>query len=412
MTSRERVRAALNHQLPDKIPVDCGGMRSTTMLGVTYNNLKKHLGIQRGETKIYDMVQQLALVEDWFLEKFRIDVVDLARAFAEDPSEWTGWTLPDGSPCKIPAWMRLEKEGTSWFVLDEEGDKLAEMPAGSCFFDQKIWPYLGKEDTDLSDLSEKLKKIMWVYMADPMWRHSGKPDFYERVGAAAKKLYEETDYSIMAGFGGQFFELGSYIFRNDEFMMNLYVKPELTEKVLDKMLEMHMEGLRKLLPVIDGYADTLVFGDDLGTQTAPMISPKLYRDLILPRARQLYRYTREKSDVKVFLHSCGAIFDFLPDLIDAGVQIINPVQTSAAGMDPEKLKAEFGKDLVFWGGGIDTQHTLPEAAPAVVKKVVEQNCRIFSPEGGFIFNQIHNMLDTVPPENIVAMYEAVNALKF
>jgi uroporphyrinogen decarboxylase len=138
----------------------------------------------------------------------------------------------------------------------------------------------------------------------------------------------------------------------------------------------------------------------------------MYRDLILPRARQLYRYTRENSTVKVFLHSCGAIYDFLPDLIDAGVEVINPVQTSAAGMDPKKLKNEFGKDLVFWGGGIDTQHTLPEGNPAEVKAVVEKNCRIFMPGGGFIYNQIHNMLDTVPPENIVAMYEAVNSISY
>lgn len=412
MTGRERVRTALNHNEPDKIPVDCGGMRSTTMLGATYNKLKNYLGINSGETRIYDMVQQLALVEEWFLEKFQIDVIDLARAFAEEDEEWTDWELPDGSACKIPAWMRLEKEGTSWFVLDEEGDKLAEMPKGSYFFDQKIWPYLGKTDTDITDLKDKLNKIMWVYMVDPMWRHAGKNDFYDRVGKAAKRMFETTDYSIMVGFGGQFFELGSYIFRNDEFMMNMYVQPELTEKVLDKLLDIHMAGLEKLLPVIDGYADTLVFGDDLGMQSGPMLSPEKYRDMVLPRARKLYSYTRENSKVKVFLHSCGAIYDFLPDLIDAGVEIINPVQTSAVGMDVEKLKKEFGKDLVFWGGGIDTQHTLPEAKPLEVKRVVEKNSRNFMRGGGFVFNQIHNMLDTVPPENIVAMYEAVNAIRY
>ena len=265
MTSRERVRTALSHKEPDKIPVDCGGMRSTGLLGATYNRLKQYLGIKTGETKIYDMVQQLALVEDWFLKQFQIDVVDLARAFADDPNEWCDWVLPDGSECKVPSWMRLEKEGTSWFVLDEENDQLAEMPSGSYFFDQKIWPYLGKTDTDISDLSGKLNKIMWVYMADPMWRHAGKPDFYDRIQEAAKKLYKETEYSIMAGFGGQFFELGSYIFRNDEFMMNLYVQPELTGKVLDRLLDIHLEGLQKLLPAIDCYVDTLVFGDDLGT---------------------------------------------------------------------------------------------------------------------------------------------------
>lgn len=411
MTRRERVRAALNHREPDKIPVDCGGMRSTGLLGATYNNLKRHLGITGGSTKIYDMVQQLALVENWYLEKFQIDVVDLSRAFADEPAEWTDWVLPDGSACKIPSWMKLEKQGSSWFVLNETGEKLAEMPSGSYFFDQKIWPYYGKEDTDIGDLSAQLNRIMWVYMADPMWRHAGKPDFYDRVKAAAKGLYEGTDYSIMAGFGGQFFELGCYIFRNDEFMMNMYVKPELTEKVLDKLLEFHLAGLEKLLPAIDGYVDTLVFGDDLGMQSGPMLSPEIYRELILPRAKQVYRKVRDKSNIKVFLHSCGAIYDFLPDLIDAGVQIINPVQTTAKGMDPVKLKKEFGKDLVFWGGGVDTQHLLPEGSPEMIAAAVRKNCEILSPGGGFIFNQIHNMLDTVPPENIVAMYNAVNEIR-
>jgi uroporphyrinogen decarboxylase len=253
---------------------------------------------------------------------------------------------------------------------------------------------------------------MWVYMTDPLWRHADEPDFFEKVRGKAKDLYEKTDYSIMAGFGGQFFELGSYVFRMDDFMTNLLIKRPMMEKLLDRMLELHMETLKPFLEAIAPYADVIVFGDDLGTQTGPMISPKLYRELILPRARQLYRYVRENSGVKVFLHSCGAIFEFLPDIIEAGVQVINPVQTSAGGMDPGKLKREFGKDLVFWGGGIDTQRILPGASPGEVKEEVKKNCGIFMKGGGFVFCQIHNMLDTVPPGNIVAMYEAVNGIVY
>ena len=412
MTSRERVRAALNHQEPDKVPVDCGGMRSTGLLGVTYNKLKKHLGLREGETKIYDMVQQLALVEDCYLDMFQIDVIDLARAFADVPDEWNDWALPDGSPVKVPAWLNIERDGDSWFCVDDEGDRLAEMPKGSYFFDQKIWPLYGQDPDNFDDLPDKLKKIMWVHMTDPLWQHGGETDFYDQVGKAAKELYENTDYSIMVGFGGQFFELGGFIFRMDDFMTNLVLKGPMIEKLLDRLFEMHMEKLEPFLKAISPYADTIVMGDDLGTQTSPMISPKLYRDLILPKAQQLYRFVRENSDVKVFLHSCGAISEFLPDLIEAGVQVINPVQTSAGGMEPEKLKREFGKDLVFWGGGIDTQRILPEATPDEVRKEVRKNCEIFMKDGGFIFCQIHNMLDTVPPENIRAMYEAVNEIEY
>ena len=412
MTSRERVRAALRHLEADKIPIDCGGMRSTGMLGSTYNRLKRYLGIGGGSTKIYDMVQQLALVEDWYLDRFQIDIVDLARVFAENPQDWNEWTLPDGSMCKVPAWLKLKKRGTSWFVVDSDGEELAEMPEGSYFFDQKIWPYFGKDVEDTDTLAKRLNKIMWVYMTDPMWKNAGDPDFYDRVHAEAKRLYDHTNRSIMVGFGGQFFELGCYIFRNDEFMVNMLTKPAMTERVLDKLLEIHTSNLTKLLAAIDPFADVIVFGDDLGTQNGPMLSPDLYRKMILPRAAQLYHLVREKTDIKVFLHSCGGIYPFLADLIEAGIQVINPVQTSAMGMEPQKLKREFGKDLVFWGGGIDTQHTLPEATPDAVRIQVHKNCEIFMPGGGFVFNQIHNILDSVPPENIVAMYEAVNDMRY
>ena len=412
MTSRERVRAALNHKEADKIPVDCGGMRSTVLLGATYNRLKRHLKKAGGETKIYDMVQQLALVEDWYLDMFQIDVIDLARGFAGTPEEWNDWALPDGSPAKVPAWLKIEKDGDSWFCVDDEGDRLAEMPKGSYFFDQKIWPLYGQVPDDFDNLPDTLKKIMWVHMTDPQAQHAGEADYYDQVGRMAKELYESTDYSIMAGFGGQFFELGGFIFRMDDFMTNLVINRPMIEKLLDRILELHMEKLEPYLKAVSPYADTIVMGDDLGTQTSPMISPKLYRELILPRARQLYRYVRENSDVKVFLHSCGAISEFLPDLIDAGVQVFNPVQTSAGGMDPEKLKREFGKDLVFWGGGIDTQRILPEATPVEVRKEVRKNCEVFMKDGGFVFCQIHNMLDTVPPENILAMYETVNDISY
>jgi uroporphyrinogen decarboxylase len=412
MTSRERVRAALNHKEADKIPVDCGGMRSTVLLGATYNKLKKHLGITQGETKIYDMVQQLALVEDWYMDMFQIDVIDLARGFADNADEWNDWKLPDGSGAKIPAWLRIEKDGDSWFCVDDDGERVAEMPSGSYFFDQKIWPLYGQTPDNFDNLPDVLKKIMWVHMSDPQAQHGGESDYYEQVGRTAKKLYESTDYAIMAGFGGQFFELGGFIYRMDDFMTNLVINRPMMEKLFDRLLELHMEKLKPYLEAIAPYADAIVMGDDLGTQTSPMISPVLYRDLILPRARELYRYVRENSDVKVFLHSCGAIAPFLPDLIDAGVQIINPVQTSAGGMEPEKLKRDFGKDLVFWGGGIDTQRILPEASPDEVRREVRRNCEIFMKDGGFVFCQIHNMLDTVPPENIVAMYETVNGMRY
>ena len=201
MTSRERVRAALNHQEADKIPIDCGGMRSTGLLGVTYNKLKEHLKQKSGETKIYDMVQQLALVEDWYLDRFQIDVIDLARGFAGNPEEWNDWKLPDGSPAKVPAWLKIEQDGDSWFCVDDVGDRLAEMPEGSFYFDQKIWPLYGQDPDNFDDLYklpvEVLAKIRAVLAKD----------IYVRVDGPA--------------------QVASFVYDNDTFIIESFL-PETT----------------------------------------------------------------------------------------------------------------------------------------------------------------------------------------
>ena len=412
MTRRERVLAVLDHGEPDKIAVDCGGMRSTGLMGMTYNALKKHLHIAGGETKIYDMVQQLALVEDWYLEKFRIDIVDLARVFADNPGDWNDWKLPDGTDAKIPAWMNIEKRGGAWVCVDNDGDVQAEMPEGSYFFDQKAWPLMGARRDSFDDLPEKIKKVMWAHMTDPLWKNSSRSDFYRMLRERAKKLYEETDYFIMIGFGGQFFEMGQFLYRNDEFMINLVSHSREMEKMLDRLLEIHLSNLEPLLEAISPYVQLIVMGDDLGMQSGPMISPKMYRELILPREKEVYKMVKDKTGIYVFLHTCGAVSEFIPDFIEAGVDVINPVQTNARGMEPEKLKKEFGGDMVFWGGGVDTQHTMIKGSEKTVRSEVKRNCEIFMKDGGFVFAPVHNMLYGVPPENIVAMYDELNSIKY
>jgi len=411
MTRRERVITALKHKAPDKIPIDCGGMRSTGLMGMTYNALKKFLGIREGETKIYDMIQQLAIPEDWYLERFQIDCVDLARAFSDNPEDWNDWTLPDGTAAKIPAWLKIKKKNESWVCIDDDGDILAEMPRGSYFFDQKLWPLYGIHKENFDDLGSYINKVMWSSMTDPLWKNAEDPDFYSILRQKAKKLYEETDYFIMIGFGGQFFELGQYLYRNDEFMMNLILHRQEMEKVLDKLLQIHVANLKPLLEVISPYVQLIVMGDDLGTQSAPMLSPAMYREIILPRVKELYKLVKDESDLFIFLHTCGAVAEFIPSFIEAGVDVINPVQLSAAGMEAEKLKREFGKDIAFWGGGADTQHTLLKGSEKDVREEVRKNCEIFMRDGGFVFNQVHNMLYGIPPQNIVAMYEEVNKFR-
>lgn len=412
MTSRERVMMALEHKEPDKLPIDCGGMQSTGIMGIAYNNLKKYLGMPEGETKMYDPVQQLAIPEQWYLDNFQIDVVDLSRAYANNPDDWFDWTLPDGSTAKMPAWLHFEHRDDEWICIDEDGDITARMPKGTDYFTQMIYPLRGIRRDNFDDLVKQMGKSMWAHMSGPLWKNADKPEFWSTLRQTAKKMYEESDYAIMLGFGGNLFEWGQFLYRTDEFLMNLMTNRREMEKMLDTLTEIHLEKLDRTLEAISGYVQIIQMGDDLGTQGGPMIDPKLYHELFFPRHKKIYQRVKDKSDIRVFLHSCGGIYEFIPDLIEAGVDVLNPVQIGAKGMDPKVLKNEFGNDLVFWGGGVDTQHVLSLATPDEVRRDVRKNCEVFMKNGGFIFCQVHNIVAGVSPENVVAMYEEANNIRY
>ncbi len=412
MTRRERVRAVLNHKEADKIALDCGGMHSSGISAMLYNDVKEYLGVSGSTTRIYDVNQQLALPEQWYLDKFQIDVVDLARVYSFNDSEWKDWTLPDGSKAKFPGWAKLEKRGSEWVVVDDDGDVLTSMVEGAFYFDQQIYPYYGKTNENFDDLEQAMKKVSWLTIKDPMFLHDSEPDFYENINRAAKKLYDETDYCITANYSNIVFEPGQWLYRNDEFFMKMLVEPDEVRMLFDTMLERHFVNLEKYLKAVDGYADVIIFSDDLGMQSAPLISPALYKELIFPYHKAVFDFVHEHSSLKTFIHSCGAIKDLIPSLIEAGLDILNPVQTQCTNMDPQELKNEFGKDLVFWGGGVDTQNLLAFGDEQSVRDAVKRNCEIFMKDGGFVFTPIHNMLPGIPPENIVAMYEVVNSIRY
>ena len=226
----------------------------------------------------------------------------------------------------------------------------------------------------------------------------------------AKRLRQKTDRAILGLFGGNLLETGQFFYRNDNFFMLLAGEPEKARKFLDDLVEIHLANLEIFLGAVGEYIDIIVFGDDLGMQSGPQVSPRMYREFFKPRHKLMWGRAKQLANVKVMLHCCGGVLELLPDLIDAGLDAINPVQISCAGMDAKELKAEFGKDIVFWGGGCDTQTILPNATPDEVRRHVQEQVEILSPGGGFVFQQVHNILANVPPENIVAMYEAVKAI--
>ncbi len=412
MTSRERILTALNHKEPDKLPVDCGAMRSTGIMGIAYNNLKKKLGIKDGHTLMYDMVQQLCIPEPWFLERFQIDAIDFSSHFTGDPEDWSPWQLPDSSDAFRPNWIPLVPEDGGWVSYNEEGEEIARMTDSSTYFSQSLYPLQGTDLAEFKDLPLYMNKSVWVYFADPFWRYSGREDFYTFAGREAAILRESSDKAIMLGFGGNLFEMGQFLYRTDDFLVNLMLHEKHMAALLDRLMEIHLSNLDKVLDALGDNIDIIQLGDDLGTQSSLMLSPELYRKFFFRRHKELFDFIHKKSNAKVFLHSCGAISPLIPALIDAGVDILNPVQIGAAGMDPLFLKKEFGRDLVFWGGGIDTQHTLPNASVDEVRDEVKRNCEILMKDGGFVFNQVHNIIAGVPAENIITMFDTANSITY
>jgi uroporphyrinogen decarboxylase len=409
LTRRERVLAAIAHREPDRTPVDLGGMRSTGITAIAYGQLKRHLGIRTGHTFVYDVVQQLAQPEPEILEFAGSDVIDLGRAWLTRPTDWKDWNLPDGSPAKIPAYVNFEPQEGGWLVRGPDGDVIGAMPAGAFYLSQQKFPLLdwNGDAAVLDKLPTLMANVTWSALPTAPFHKPLTPDHLADIRRMAQELYETMDYAVMVGFGGNLLEWGEYLCRFDQFLIDLAENRRKAEALLDKLVEMHLDNLEKVLDAIEGFVQIIQMGDDLGTQLATVISPKLYREVFKPRQKIIFNRVRRRKGIHLFLHSCGSIVDILPDLIEAGVEIINPVQTSARGMDPAFLKKEFGKDLVFWGGGCDTQHVLPDGTPEEIRRHVKERIETFAPGGGLVFCQVHNILPNVPPENIAAMYDAV-----
>jgi uroporphyrinogen decarboxylase len=389
MNSRERILTALRHQEPDRVPIDLGAMRSTGITALAYRRLKEHLGIAEGDIYVYDTGQQLAVVESPILDLFDLDVMPL------DLDQLLGWqpyTLPDGHPARIVAGFTTETAPDGSVYQLEDGRRVRYRPPTGLYFDRIYYPLA--EATTPADL-------------DPFPLRSYSDDELLLLRNRACHLYENTDYAIMGNFGGSILEAGQDLRGWEQFMIDLAQGGPFLEAFLEKLTEVHLANLARYLDAVGPYIQIIVMVDDLGTQHGLQISPQMYRRWIKPCHSRIYGHVRQHyPQVYVFLHSCGGIYPLIPDLIEAGVQILNPVQISAAGMDPARLKREFGADLTFWGGGCDTQHTLPHGTPQEVAAEVKRLLDIFAPGGGYVFNQVHNIQADVPPENIVAMLEA------
>lgn len=402
MTSRERVLAALSHREPDRVPIDFSGHRSSGIAAIAYPKLRRHLGLPERPVRVYDPIQQLAIVDEDVLDRFGVDTIEMGRGFALDDASWREWVLPDGTPCLMPAWALPERRPGEWVLRSESGRVIARMPDGALYFEQTYWPFL--EGDDLDHIPEAFGESMWTAVGSPPGPAAADP---AALAEGARRLRERTDRAIIGLFGGNLLEVGQFLYRIDNFFMLLAGNSQRAHAFLDRLVEIHLANLERFLGAVGPSIDVVVFGDDLGTQSGPQISPDMYREFFKPRHAILWRRARALADVKVMLHSCGGIRELLPDLIDAGLDAVNPVQITCSGMDAAGLKRDFGSAITLWGGGCDTRHSLPQATPEEIRRHVREQVEILSPGGGFVFQQVHNILADVPPENIVAMFDAV-----
>jgi uroporphyrinogen decarboxylase len=395
---------ALNHRQPDKIPIDLGSSTVTGISGIAYNNLKKFLGkhIDAGEpTKIIDVIQQLANIEMDVVDLFGVDVLDVNRIMVGDV-KFDAVTLSDQSSAEYPEWFKPEKLGDgSWITRDEDGTTIAKKAAGAAFFDQNYYPFENGYPENYRDLKTAFRKVSWIVHSHASYLKA------DELRRRLISLREKTGKALVMSGGVKLLELGFFLRRMDNFLMDLLTDEEHVSEIFDVLTEMHLASLEKKCKSLGDVVDVIRFGDDLGMTSGPFMDIETFRKFLLPRYKVMCDYVKKHSNMKIFLHTCGSIRQYIPDLIEAGFDILNPVQTNCHDMDPVSLKKEFGKDIVFWGGGVDTASVINLGSPEDVRKDVLRRCEIFSKDGGYVFAPIHNILSEVPPQNIVAAYNAV-----
>jgi uroporphyrinogen decarboxylase len=374
MQSRERLLTALNHQQPDRIPIDLGATPVTSIAIPTYAALRERLGLPQTQVRTLEVVQQIAEVDDDVLDILGVDVLPVS---ANPPAGY------------VPNFVN-EPNGACAFK-DEFGATLRR-PAGCLYYEWQEFP--------LAEPSlEGLAKMSWPDPADP--------SRYRNLRQRVKALRARTDRALFSiAPGGH--DLLNQLFRvrgMEAGMMDLLLNVDFVEAFLDRLTETIITAQQLFLSEVGDLVDVHFTADDLSGQFGPLISPALYRKLIKPRWAKIIDAIKRKTKAKIFYHSCGAIVEFIPDLIDIGVEIINPVQVTAAEMDSATLKKRFGKRLSFWGGGCDTQHILPTGTPEAVRREVRRRIADLGPGGGFVFNPVHNIQPLVPIENVMAMFE-------
>jgi len=411
MTSRERVRQALNHEQPDRVPVDFGATGQTGISASTLHRLRAALGLQEKPVTVVEPFQLLGEVEQDLRDLLRVDVIGLwnpVNMMGVRNTGWKPWRMSDGTPVLMAGGFACRESPDGSVLAFPQGDSTVpaslKLPAGGYFFDNidRAPPW---QESDL-DARQDFRELFGVY-SDEDARY---------LETESRRLYDETDYAVIMNFGGGGFGDAAVlpgpwekhprgIRKLDDWYVAHLLYPEYIKELFSLQADIALKNLEILRQALGDRVQVInISGADFGGQNGEIISPELYRTFYKPRHRLLNDWVHAHTGWKTHFHCCGSIVHLLDDFVEAGVDVLNPVQCSAAGMDPQTLKARYGTKLVFWGGGVDTQRTLPFGTPQAVRAEVQERLRVFSAGGGFVFNTIHNVLARTPVDNLLAMF--------
>ncbi len=415
MNPRQRIQKALEHQEADRVPLDLGSTPVTGIAASTLSKLRIALGLDKpgDRVKVNEPYQVLGEVTDDLREALGIDTVGLGGSktlFGFENRDWREWELFDGTPVLVPEAFNTDPEANGDILMYPQGDKSAppsgRMPAGGYYFDTVIRQPPIEEDK--LDPRDNMEEFSLIEQAEVNW-----------IVGETDRLYAESDYALVANLGdtsfgdialvpGPSLKYPKGIRDVEEWYISTLTRRDYIYEVFQGQCEIALQNLETVAPALGArVAVLMITGTDFGTQRGPFISAETYRDLFKPFHQAVNEWVHRNTTWQTFIHTCGGVEPLIEDFIEAGFDILNPVQCSAEGMAPQHLKREYGDRLTFWGGGVDTQKTLPFGTPEEVREEVLERLEIFAPGGGFVFNTIHNIQPNTPVENLVAMFEAL-----
>ncbi|NLM94700.1 MAG: hypothetical protein GX165_03980 [Firmicutes bacterium] len=374
MNHRDRLLAAINHREPDRVPVDLGATAVTSLHIDTHRKLKAHFGINDPEETIVNRMMQTVLPHEEILKRFDVDVRGVFMGRLDSRPE-------------------IERPLNSSTVYTDEWGVTRIKPPTSHYYDLYECPF-DREDLTITDVNNY------------NWPDPEDPGRYRGVVERARELREKTDYGVMFVFNVNVVHVTQFMRGFYLWFEDLLLRPELLRTMMRRVVDIHLAVGERILPQVAPYVDIVQVSDDMGTQDRLQFSPEIYREIIKPFHREIYNMIHDLTSAKLWLHSCGAISEVLDDLIEIGVDIINPVQVAAKGMEIESLKERFGDRIVFWGG-IDTQKLLPQGSPEEVAETVRRTAKILGKGGGYVLCGTHNIQPEVPVENIITMYDTI-----